>query len=90
MQLHKNIEEYQNVVNNTFNNVFHNSGCDTVVGDKWSVRRSDAIKNRTPLILIHYEYFINRTDAKAREVFLKSGYGREQFHQILKHTIFDL
>ncbi|OGK10130.1 hypothetical protein A2767_05170 [Candidatus Roizmanbacteria bacterium RIFCSPHIGHO2_01_FULL_35_10] len=30
-------------------------------------------KFRTPFKLIHYEYFINIEDAKAREVFLKSG-----------------
>jgi len=29
--------------------------------------------NRRPLKLIHYEYFINEGDAKACEVFLKSG-----------------
>ena len=29
-------------------------------------------KNRRPLKLIHYEYYINKKDAKAREVFLKS------------------
>jgi len=34
-------------------------------------------KSRRPLKLIHYEYFINEDDAKAREVFLKSGFGRE-------------
>ena len=32
--------------------------------------------NRRPLILVHYEYFINKGDAEAREVFLKSGFGR--------------
>ena len=44
-------------------------------------------KNRRPLKLIHYEYFINEQDAKAREVFLKSGFGREQFKQALKRTL---
>jgi len=33
--------------------------------------------NRRPLQLIHYEYFINKEDAIAREVFLKSGFGRK-------------
>jgi putative endonuclease len=42
---------------------------------------------RRPLKLIHYEYFINKVDAKAREEFLKSGYGREQLKQILKRTL---
>ncbi len=43
-------------------------------------------KLRTPFKLIHYEYFVDKKDAKAREVFLKSGYGRQQFDQILKNT----
>jgi putative endonuclease len=42
---------------------------------------------RTPFSLIHYEYFINKADAKAREVFLKSGFGRDQLKQILKRTL---
>ncbi len=42
---------------------------------------------RRPLKLIHYEYFINKVDAKAREEFLKSGHGREQLKIILKKTL---
>lgn len=41
-------------------------------------------KHRVPFKLIYYESFINITDAKAREVYLKSGYGREQLKVILK------
>lgn len=44
-------------------------------------------KNRRPLKLIHYEYFIDETDAKAREVFLKSGAGHDQLSNILKKTL---
>ena len=44
-------------------------------------------KDRRPLKLIHYEYFINEQDAKAREVFLKSGFGRNQMKQALKRTL---
>lgn len=47
----------------------------------------EATKNRLPIKLIHYEYFINRADAEARERFLKSGYGRKQFKEILKHSL---
>jgi len=43
-------------------------------------------KQRRPLKLIHYEYFINELDAKAREVFLKSGAGHTQLNNILKRT----
>lgn len=46
--------------------------------------------NRRPLILIHYEYFINEEDAKVREMFLKSGLGREQLRLSLKRTLFKL
>ncbi|MDP1722427.1 MAG: GIY-YIG nuclease family protein [Candidatus Gottesmanbacteria bacterium] len=49
--------------------------------------RVAATKFRIPLRLIHYEYFIDRSDAKAREKFLKSGFGRQQFYQILKRTL---
>ena len=44
-------------------------------------------KDRRPLKLVHYEYFINEEDAKAREVFLKSGFGRNQLTQSLKRTL---
>lgn len=44
-------------------------------------------KNRRFLKLIHYEYFINKDDAKAREIFLKSGYGHQQLKAFLKRTL---
>ena len=43
--------------------------------------------HRRPLKLIHYEYFIDEQDAKAREVFLKSGFGREQLKKALQRTL---
>lgn len=43
-------------------------------------------KLKKPFKLIHYEYFINGKDAKAREEFLKSGYGRKQLKEFLKNT----
>ena len=42
---------------------------------------------RTPFKLIHYEYFVNSKDAKSREEFLKSGYGRLQLKEFLKNTL---
>ena len=48
--------------------------------------QSIATKLRRPFKLIHYEYFVDKADAKAREEFLKSGYGRQQLDQILKRT----
>ena len=47
-------------------------------------------KNRRPLKLVHYEYFIDKADAKEREVFLKSGFGRNQLKQSLKRTLIKL
>lgn len=46
-----------------------------------------ATKHRLPLKLFHYEYFVDITDAKARERFLKSGFGREQLRESLKRTL---
>lgn len=47
-------------------------------------------KFRRPLQLLHYEYFVNIEDAKAREVFLKSGFGRQQLRKSLKRTLLQL
>ena len=44
-------------------------------------------KHRRPLKLIHYEYFISRKDAKAREVYLKSGAGHKQIYSFMKNTL---
>ena len=44
-------------------------------------------KDRRPLKLIHYEYFVNKEDAKARERFLKSGFGRSQMKKMLGRTL---
>ena len=47
-------------------------------------------KFRLPIKLIHYEYFINEADAKAREKFLKSGFGRRQLKEILKRSLTEI
>ena len=44
-------------------------------------------KERLPVKLINYEYFVNEADAKAREKFLKSGFGRAQRKEALKRTL---
>jgi len=46
-----------------------------------------ATTHRRPLKLIHYEYYVNKKDAQAREVFLKSGFGREQLKKSLQNTL---
>ena len=43
--------------------------------------------NRRPLKLIHCEYFVNEKDAKSREVFLKSGFGRNNLKKALRRTL---
>lgn len=49
--------------------------------------RVKATANRRPLILIHYEAFTNKKDAKTREVFLKSGFGRSQMKKALQNKL---
>ncbi len=44
-------------------------------------------RSRRPLKIIHYEWFGNERDAKSRERFLKSGFGREQLKASLKNTL---
>ncbi len=47
-------------------------------------------KYRQPLMMIFYETFISKKDAKAREEFLKSGFGREQLKKCLSNTLSNL
>ena len=49
-----------------------------------------ATRNRLPLVLIHYEAFSDQKDAKAREKFLKSGFGRNQLKEALKNKLKEL
>lgn len=56
-------------------------GCSTNLRNRLSAHARGEVKStklRRPIKLIHYEYFIDEDDAKVREVFLKSGFGREQ------------
>lgn len=46
-----------------------------------------ATRHRRPLTLIHYEALTNKQDAKAREKFLKSGFGRSQMKKALQHRL---
>jgi len=46
--------------------------------------KSLATKPFKPYKLIFYEAFLNRIDAKDREVYLKSGYGRRSIKKLLK------
>ncbi|MFO0703375.1 MAG: GIY-YIG nuclease family protein [Patescibacteria group bacterium] len=46
--------------------------------------KSQATKPYTPYKLIFYEAFLNISDAKNREEYLKGGYGRRTINSILK------
>ena len=45
-----------------------------------------ATKYRRPLILIHYEAYLNSRDAKRRELFLKGGKGHSELKVQLQET----
>ena len=45
---------------------------------------------RRPFKVIYYESFINIKDAKTREIFLKSGFGRSNLKKALQRTLTDL
>ena len=40
-----------------------------------------------PYKLIYYEAFLDKKDAKAREKYLKSGWGWRSFKKLLKHYL---
>ena len=46
--------------------------------------KSLATKSFRPYKLIHYEAFLEKRDAKSREKFLKSGWGRRSIKKMLK------
>lgn len=50
----------------------------------------EATKNRRPLKLLNFGCFINESDAKNEELFLKSGRGRERLKYLLKNTFEEL
>lgn len=69
------------------------TGFTTNLKDRLSRHARGEVKsttNRRPFKLIHYEYFINEKDAKAREIFLKSGFGRNNFKKALQRTLSEL
>ncbi len=44
-------------------------------------------RSNRPLELIHYEAFVDNNDARAREIFLKSGFGRNQLKKCLQNKL---
>lgn len=47
--------------------------------------KNKATKPYIPYQLIFYEAFLNKTDAKNREIYLKSGYGLRGIKKMLKN-----
>lgn len=50
-------------------------------------RRVFATKNRVPFEIIFYETFVNKSDAFAREQWLKTGHGRNHIKKMLSETL---
>ena len=48
---------------------------------------SMATKHKRPYKLIYYEAFVDKNDAKDREVYLKSGWGRESIGKLLRNYL---
>lgn len=46
-----------------------------------------ATKNRLPVDLIYYEAYVNERDAREREKYFKTGWGRKYVRTILKNTL---
>jgi putative endonuclease len=46
-----------------------------------------ATKDRLPLHLIHYEMYMNKQDAFAREQWLKTGWGRRHLQKSLQNYL---
>jgi len=44
-------------------------------------------KHGRPWELVYYEAFINKTDCRREELFLKSGKGRERVKYLLRNTV---
>jgi putative endonuclease len=50
----------------------------------------ESTMNRRPLKLVYYEACYNQDDAKAREMYLKSGMGKRYLKNRLKHDLENL
>ena len=48
--------------------------------------KTKSTKGYRPLRLIHTESYVSLEDARKRELFLKSGFGREERYDIIKHS----
>jgi len=48
----------------------------------------ESTKLRRPFILIYYEAYLNKSDAFAKEKWLKTGWGRNYIKRTLKHYFY--
>ncbi len=55
--------------------------------DKHNKGRVKTTKSGIPWELIYYEAFVNKSDARKEELFLKSGKGRERLKYLLENTL---
>jgi putative endonuclease len=55
--------------------------------DEYNSGKNRATKPFIPYKLIFYEAFLNRIDAKNREEYLKSGYGRRSIKKLLRQYL---
>jgi len=66
------------------------TGCTNNLKKRFNMHNSKKIlsaKNRTPFTLIYYEAFVDRSDAFAREQFLKTGWGRNYLRKALSNYL---
>lgn len=45
--------------------------------------KNKSTKNKLPFKIIYFEGFINKNDAKTREIYLKSGWGKRTLKKLL-------
>lgn len=68
-------------------------GCTGDLKKRFSSHNSGKIystRNRKPFILVHYEAFIDKKDAFAREQWLKTGWGHNHLEKILNNYVKNL
>jgi putative endonuclease len=64
------------------------TGCSSDLRNRIAAHRAgtvQATRHRRPLRLIYYEAYLSPKDARAREVFLKSGSGKRFIRRQLSH-----
>lgn len=50
----------------------------------------ESTKNRVPMEIIHYEAFLSKKDAFAREQYFKTGWGRNHLRKMLSNYLKNL